>query len=118
MAILKDLLLACCLLAALLVVRTFDRLKPATDFPALPATPLSGPAAGATDAPLLPDDTEVPAAPPANGALVPEEQVVDSQGTQPRTGIIDSFEPYPTKLVDEPPPPPPKLVDTPPKLDE
>lgn len=114
MAILKDLLLACCLLVALLVVRTFDRLKPATDFPALPATPLSGPAAGATDAPLLPDETEVPAAPPANGGLVPEEPVVDSQGTQPRTGIIDSFEPYPTKLIDEPPPPPPKLVDTPP----
>jgi hypothetical protein len=113
MAILKDLLLVCCLLTALLVVRTFDRLNPATDFPALRATPPTS-AAGATDAPMLPDGTGASTVPSGDAGPAPDDQLVDGQGTQPRTGIIDSFEPYPTKLIDEPPPSPPKLVDTPP----
>lgn len=114
MTILKDSLLVCCLLMALVIVQTFDHLKPETDFPALPATLPAGPAGVATDAPMLSNGTEEQMVPPSDVETVPDEQLVDSQGQKPRTGIIDSFEPYPTKLIDEPPPPPPKLVDTPP----
>jgi hypothetical protein len=114
MAILKDVLLLCCLLAALLVVRTLDRLKPATECPSRPATTSAGTPGGWTDAPALPEATDLSTALPAEMGTVAEKQLVDSRGTQLRSGIIDSFEPYPAKLVDEALPPPPKLIATPP----
>lgn len=114
MAILKDSLLTCCLLAALFVVRSFDRLKPATDLPQSPASLPAGSLASEIDALKLPEGSESSTIPTAGQAPVPDERLADGQGKQPRTGIIDSFEPYPTKLVDEPLPPPPRLIDIPP----